>query len=69
VFVLLLIPLARTTIVHRRGGGFGNVAIVTAVVVGVLLCAAAIKSSPALPPVPDQPYETAPAVCRTPYEA
>lgn len=68
VFVLLLIPVATTAFRQRRGGDFGVVAIVTAVVFGALLCVAAIKSSPPLPPAHNQPYDAAPIVCRPPYQ-
>lgn len=68
VFVLLLIPLATTAIRQRRGGEYGVVAIVSAVVFGALLCVAAISSAPPLPSAPDEPYDSAPVVCRPPHQ-
>lgn len=67
IFVLLLIPLAAVAVAHRRNSGFGFPAIVTAVVLGALLSVSAIKSSPPLPPPPDQPYDAPPIVCRPPH--
>jgi hypothetical protein len=68
VFLLLLIPQSMAVIRERQSREFGIVAIVTALVFGALLGVAAIKSSPSLPPVPDQPYDTPPAVCRPPFQ-
>jgi len=67
IFVLLLIPQAIAAFRQRRSGDFGALAIVTAVVFGGLLCVAAIKSSPPLPPAPNRPYDTPPVVCRPPF--
>ena len=56
---------------NQKSGGFGWPALAGAVVLGVLLAAAAIKSAPPMPGAPtksypeEQPFDT----CRPPFRA
>jgi prepilin signal peptidase PulO-like enzyme (type II secretory pathway) len=53
----------------RREIHYGFLAVVVAIVVGVLLGWSAIRSAPPMPPVPAQRYESPPDVCRPPFRS
>lgn len=67
MFVVLVGLLSVAVLLGSRHKAFSLGAVATAGVLGVVLAAASIKSSPPMPAPPSAPYSQPPDICRPPF--